>query len=191
MRLLFFSVWFIWRACWSSGVFPVKIDWTIWIGILSWCGDLWMWGAEQSFQERRTHGYPWELIFITYKIISPTSASVIFVNYWDDSSYHPSFPLILVLVTFGVSVSTPFSFSVYRHQSMGTRSFLVVFLVFSSLCHGNPGVNWENSSKTPSWLLIWSGVIRGKTRKVSGSLLVFPSFTWKFPGKLDKFPYNS
>ena len=71
MRLLAFGVWFIWRACWSSGVFPGNFHWTVWIGIWSWWGDLWMWGAEESFQERRPHGYPWELIFITYIIISP------------------------------------------------------------------------------------------------------------------------
>ena len=31
----------------------------------------WKWGAEESFQERRPHGYPWELIFFTYNSISP------------------------------------------------------------------------------------------------------------------------
>ena len=71
MRLLDFCVWFIWRACWSSGVVPGNFHWTVWIGIWSWWGDLWMWGAEESFQERRPYGYPWELIFITYNIISP------------------------------------------------------------------------------------------------------------------------
>ena len=70
-RLLDFSVWFIWRACWSTGVFRGKFHCTAWIGNWSWWGDLWMWGAEESFQERRPHGYPWELIFITYNIISP------------------------------------------------------------------------------------------------------------------------
>ena len=71
MRLLEFGVWIIWRACWSSGVFPGNFHWTVWIGISSWWGDLWMWGAEESFQERRPHGYPWELIFITYNSVSP------------------------------------------------------------------------------------------------------------------------
>ena len=71
MRLLDFSVWFIWRACWSSGVFSGKFHWTVWIGIWSWWGDFWKWGAEVSLQERRPHGYPWELFFITYKSISP------------------------------------------------------------------------------------------------------------------------
>ena len=71
MRLLDFGVWFIWRACWSSGVFPGIFHWTVWIGIWSWWGDLWMWDAEESFQEKRPHGYPWELISITYNIISP------------------------------------------------------------------------------------------------------------------------
>ena len=71
MRLLDFGVWLIWRACWSSGVFPGNFHWTVWIGIWSWWGGLWMWGAEENFQERRPHGYPWELIFITYNIIFP------------------------------------------------------------------------------------------------------------------------
>ena len=71
MRLLYFSVQFIWRACWSSGVFPGIFHWTVWIGNWSLWGDLWRWGAEDSFQERRPHGYPWELSFITYKSISP------------------------------------------------------------------------------------------------------------------------
>ena len=71
MRLLDFSVWFNWRACRSSGVLPGDFHWTVWIGIWSWWGYLWKWGAEESFQERRHHGYPWELIFITYIIVSP------------------------------------------------------------------------------------------------------------------------
>ena len=71
MRLLDFSVWFVWRACWSSGVFPGNFYWTVWIGIWIWCGNLWRWGVEESFQEGRPHGYPWELISITYNSISP------------------------------------------------------------------------------------------------------------------------
>ena len=71
MRLLDFGVWFIWRACCSSGVFSDSFNWTVWIGIWICWGDFWMWGAEESFQERRPHGYPWELNFITYIIISP------------------------------------------------------------------------------------------------------------------------
>ena len=71
MRLLDFSVWIIWRTCWSSGVLPGNFHWTVWIGIWSWWGDLWKWGAEESFQERRPHGYPWELIFFTFNSISP------------------------------------------------------------------------------------------------------------------------
>ena len=71
MRLLDFGVWFIWRACSSSGVFPGNFYWTVWIGIWSWWGNLWRWGAEESFQERRPHGYLWELMFITYNSISP------------------------------------------------------------------------------------------------------------------------
>ena len=70
MRLLDFTVWIIWRACWSSGVLPGNFHWTVWIGIWSWWGDLWKWGAEESFQEKRPHGYPWQLFFITYKSIS-------------------------------------------------------------------------------------------------------------------------
>ena len=73
MRLLYFSVQFIWRACWSSGVFPGIFHWTVWIGNWSWWGDLWRWGAEDSFQEKWPHGYPWELFFITYKSISPST----------------------------------------------------------------------------------------------------------------------
>ena len=34
-------------------------------------GSLWKWGAEEIFQERRPHGFPWELFFITYNIFSP------------------------------------------------------------------------------------------------------------------------
>ena len=71
MRLFYFILWFIWRACWSSGVFPGFFYWTVWIGIWSWLGNLWRWRAEKSFQERRPHGYPWELRFITYNSISP------------------------------------------------------------------------------------------------------------------------
>ena len=71
MRLLGFGAWFIWRACWSSGVFPGNFYWTVWIGIWSWWGNLWRWGAEESFQERRPHGYPWELFFIWNFSISP------------------------------------------------------------------------------------------------------------------------
>ena len=70
MRLLYFSVQFIWTACWSSGVLPGNFHWTVSIGNWSWWGDLWRWGAEDSFQERRPHGYLWELFFITYKSIS-------------------------------------------------------------------------------------------------------------------------
>ena len=71
MRLLYFIVWFIWRACWSPGVFPGKFHWTVWIGIWNWWGDLWKWSAEENFQERQPHGYPWELFFVTYNSISP------------------------------------------------------------------------------------------------------------------------
>ena len=48
MRLLDFTVWFIWRACWLSGVFPGSFYWTVWIGIWSWWGNLWRWGAEKA-----------------------------------------------------------------------------------------------------------------------------------------------
>ena len=73
---------------------------------------------------------------------------------------------------------------------MGIRRFLVAFLVCSSFRSDNHSLYWETSRSTPSWLLIWSGVIRGKTRKVSGSLLVSYSFSWTFRGKLGKFPYH-
>ena len=74
MGFLYFSVWFIWRACCSSGVFPGIFYWTSCIGIWSCWGDLsrWArWGAEESCQVRRPHGFPWEMIFITYNSIPP------------------------------------------------------------------------------------------------------------------------
>ena len=39
MRFLYFSVRFIWRACWSSGIMPGKFHWTVWIGVGSWWGQ--------------------------------------------------------------------------------------------------------------------------------------------------------
>ena len=52
-------------------VFPGHFLWTVSIGIWSWWDDLWRRGAEDSFQERRPHGYPWKLIFIPYNSIAP------------------------------------------------------------------------------------------------------------------------
>ena len=82
IRLLYFSVQFIWRASWSSRMFPGNFDWIVWIGIWSWWGNLWRWGAEESFQEKRPHGYSWELIFIRKNSISPFICIHVLATSW-------------------------------------------------------------------------------------------------------------
>ena len=64
-----------------------------------------------------------------------------------------------------ISGSTPYSFTVYPHWYVGTRRFLLVLIVYSSFCLGEPAVILVTSTSTLSVVLIWSGNISEKLRK--------------------------
>ena len=70
VRLLYFSIWFIWRAYWLSGVLPGSFHGTVCSRIWNRWGYLRGWVTEESFQGKRSHGYLWELVFITYISVS-------------------------------------------------------------------------------------------------------------------------
>ena len=46
--MVFFSVWFKWRAWWSSEIFPGCVYWALWVRVQNWWSNLWGWGAKAA-----------------------------------------------------------------------------------------------------------------------------------------------